>query len=305
MNFGMSGEYNIVVTKSDGTSSESGWFKNLILDQGLDRMGQNASVIRYCQVGTGTTAPAVSQAGLATFLAGSPAGPSTVYPTSLGAAGGWAQVRTFTFSFAQGAVVGNITEVGVGWADTGNALFSRALITDTNNNPVAMTLTSIDQLTIYYRITITPSLAVSSGSVTIGSTTHTYQASICAASYAYSSGYLFTIRDLYSGSNNQASGQFGASTITSLGPITTNSPWSGTSGTFTTNVAAYSLGTYYRDTTLSLGISAGNIAGGIGAISFTIDDSFYPNVQYVFTPAIQKLNTQTFAMTVRTSWARA
>jgi hypothetical protein len=56
----LSGEYRLVI-KRNGEEIDTGWFKNLILNQGLDQLGTDGNVlVGYARVGTGTTAPAVT-----------------------------------------------------------------------------------------------------------------------------------------------------------------------------------------------------------------------------------------------------
>ena len=69
----LQGEYRLVINRQDGSQQDTGWFPNLILNQGLDRLGLGTnpyySIIRYAHVGSGTTAPAATQTGLVTFVA--------------------------------------------------------------------------------------------------------------------------------------------------------------------------------------------------------------------------------------------
>jgi hypothetical protein len=305
----LAGEYNIVVTKPDGTTTETGWFKNLILDQGLDRVGVSGAVIPYCQLGTGTNAPDVTQVGLTARVAGQLYSNSGSLPITVVNSGSpdYKSIHTIPYSFAQGAVVGNISEIGVGWAASGNVLFSRALISDTNGNPTTITCTSIDQLTVYYKLTFTPNTGVQTGTLDISGTTYSYSASMATAGSWMSVGNILVSGPLayYEYGNPAYNSGWAPGTTTTLGPIT--SALTGVSHGWmygTPVVSPYTLGTYYRDTTYRLAVGDHNYASGIGGFApdFAYQDMPF---KYVFTPAIPKDNTKTLDITVRISWGRA
>jgi len=300
---GLAGEYNLVVNRPDGTSAETGWFKNLILNQGLDAIGTQGAPLNYCHIGTGTTTPAVTQTALTSFTA-AVANSSNATVTNAGAPT-YASAHVIPYTFAQGAVVGNMTEVGVGWSNAGATLFSRALITDANGNPTTLTVTAIDSLTVYYKITFTPSTAVSTGSIVLNGTTYNYQASLAnAASFAYPTNLLLwsgVMIGVATGSNYHMMAAPG--TTTTLGPVTDVPTGTVNNWLYTTpTTATYILGSYYRDATHTGTINDFNLAGGIGALMpQQYNNSPY---QYVFTPPIPKDNTKTLSLTFRTSWAR-
>ena len=67
---GLEGLYRLVVrdARTDEVRRDTGWFKNLILDSGLNRLGTGTAV-GYMQIGTGSTAPNVADVALATWAA--------------------------------------------------------------------------------------------------------------------------------------------------------------------------------------------------------------------------------------------
>lgn len=295
-NIGVAGEYNIVVARADGTIEETGWFPNLILNQGLDRLANPAgSNLRYCQVGSGSIAPAVTQTGLQTFVAG---GGNASTPDSYVNEGSpsYNTLYTFSYVFTQGAVVGNITEVGVGWLTTGPNLFSRALILDNLGVPTSITLVSIDQLTVYYRLKLVPPLTDATGSFTISSTTYNYTARVAQvgsfAVWPYSTDYL-----------TQPDGVYVFPAGSALGPITgipTGSLLSGSNGV----PQSYSPGSYFRDAVWTWSVSQGNAVGGIQCIVFFWVPASTMAFQYRVDTPIPKTNTRVLTITVRQSWAR-
>jgi hypothetical protein len=302
----LSGEYRLVI-KRNGEEIDTGWFKNLILNQGLDQLGTDGNVlIGYARVGTGTTAPAVTDTVLQAQVAASNAGPSNTTIVNSGAPN-YTTLTTYEYTFTQGAVIGNISEVGVGWATTGATLFSRALIVDNVGTPTTITLTAVDQLTIYYRLNASQPITDTTTAVTISSVSYPYTirtaqaASFCNVNATFYYGYGFTKLPssgvvLYG--NNAA---LGAITGTLSGTIIANSSNPG----FTFTYPAYTPGTYYRDSTFSVAVGTGNAVGGIGGI--VLDWGFYSSSlqnQIVFATPIPKTNTQVLTITCRFTWAR-
>lgn len=304
---GLNGEYNIVVNRGDGTTEETGWFKNIILDQGLDRIGQSNVVISHCHIGTGTATPTYTQTGLSAYTAGVA---SSSHTRASAGAPTYASAHTIAFAFGTGAVIGNMTEIGVGWAINGNTLFSRALITDANSNPTTLTVTSIDQLTIYYKITLTPSTTTSSGSVTLGGVSYAYTSSHSyLVNFAFGTS-LFNGDDFYSAYNSSSNYYVAPASTTAIDAVTTGlaneTMYYYGNGMPNGSTAAYTNGTYYRDTTYTLPTGLGNLAGGIGGVRPVLGTmgGSGNSPKYVFTPAIPKDNTKTLSLTFRTSWAR-
>ncbi len=303
---GVSGEYRLVINRPDGSQEDTGWFPNLILDQGLDRLGNSASgpIIRYAHVGSGTTTPNAAQTSLTTFVASADSNP-TNYAESCVNEGSptYAALHTWRYIFAQGAVVGNITEIGVGWSTSGATLFSRALILDGTGSPTTITLVAIDQLTVYYRLRVAPTLTDLTGVVDIGGTNYNYTVRVASAGNFANTQFMFNSSSNFSNADSNGIYPYPATSV--LGSITgTPSGTVGVNGTATT--AAYTPGTYYRDSTFNLSISQGNTAGGIGALRLVWPTSYSVMLfQVGFSPAIPKDNTKTFSITMRHSWARA
>jgi hypothetical protein len=300
----LSGEYRLVI-KRNGEEIDTGWFKNLILNQGLDQLGtNNAVLIGYARVGTGTTAPAVTDTQLEAQVASSQLGPDDTTIVNSGTPS-YTTLSTFEYTFTQGDVIGNISEVGVGWADTGATLFSRALIVDGSGTPTTITLTSVDQLTIYYRLNASQPLTDTTSAVTISSVSYpytirtAYAASFCGAG-TFNYGYGFTrLNTVYIYGDDAALGAITGSLSGTLVNQSNNGGW-----TFT--YPAYTPGSYYRDSTFSIPVNLANPAGGIGGIvlNWGAYSSSLSN-QIVLPTPIPKTNTQVLTITQRFTWARA
>jgi len=302
---GLEGEYRMVITRGDGTTEDTGWFPNVILNQGLDRLGDSAgiAIMRYAQVGSGNAAPAFTQTSLQTYVAGGLSSPdsqassftndgSPLYRTTL----------TYTFVFTQGSVIGNITEVGCGWGSSGATLFSRALILDNLGSPTSIALVAIDQLTVYYRLRIAPVVTDTFGSVTLNSINYNYTMRLSTAASFAMVQFLLNSSSNFSMAQSNGFTPYPAGSV--LGPITGSpSGSSGTQGTVTTST--YSLGTYYRDSTFTFSISQGNVAGGIQCIKFTWPQTYSViNFQARFDNPIPKDNTKVLTLVLRYSWNR-
>jgi len=172
---GLKGQYKTVLTKGDGTVVESPWFDNIILNTGLDILGSRTTgfAMGFLRLGTGTSAPSVTQTNVESFLAtvGNNIPNSHV---NLGAPN-FHSVSTIGYAFPQGAVIGNVTELATS-PNSGSIgeCFSRSLIVDNTNTPTALTVTAIDQLTVYYKMTVITSTADFVGSFVINGVTHNY-----------------------------------------------------------------------------------------------------------------------------------
>lgn len=305
LNFKLAGEYKILVKKADGSVIETDWFPNMILDQGLDRIGNGAnSVIAYAQVGTGTTAPSALQTSLISYVAGSA---SSLAPDSISNSGSPNYETTYTwdFTFAQGAVVGNITELGVGWSASGSTLFSRALILDNLGSPTSITIIALDQLTVYYRLKIIPPLGDITGSVTIGGTPYDYTARVSSAgTFANALWTFWGTQVAQSGSLivGRAAQTYGAGSV--LGAITGNPTISSGTASGTATGSSYTPGSFTRDFTYTWSITQGNATGGVQSIVFVYGVQDSMKFQYRFDTVIPKDNTKTMSITTNISWNR-
>jgi hypothetical protein len=301
----LKGEYRLVVNAGREDERDTGWMDNLVLDAGLDRIGSGSTgFFDYCSVGTGSTAPNASQTALVTYLAHKSKNSSTA--TNLGSAT-YAGQYTATYIFAQGAVIGNIAELGVGWSVGGSGLFSRSLIVDGGGSPTTITLIAIDQLTVYYRLTNTPAITDATGSVVLDSITYNWTARLAlAATFFYQTSGFETWIANFRGSTSGSASYPSTSTI---GAITSNPSGAATSlDGFTESYATYTPGNFYRDCSMTLGVSIGNSAGGIGALLIqfgaTGGSINYGQWQYAFDAPIPKDNTKTLVLTFRYSWGR-
>lgn len=299
----MKGEFRLEVRRNGLVVHDTGWFDNLILDQGLDRLTNTSppNAIDFCQVGTSSTTPAVGQTALGGYVATN-VSRVTVSDVNTGSPNYYVeQIREYTFTL--GAINTNLAEIGVGWQSGSGGLFSRALIIDGAGSPTTLTVTSSEQLIAYYKISFRPRLTDAAGTLTLSSVGYAFNSRV--ASVGSFGG---------SASNNLFSQQWGPistgafetrGTGASLGAITAG-PSGGTavSTTPTSSVlAAYTPGTFFRDTTITLAAGIHNPTGGI--VTMAISFNMGLRWQWQFTPtAIPKDNTKQMVYGVRLAWAR-
>lgn len=302
----LKGRYRCVLNEGTDREVDTGWFENLVTDIGLDRLAQTTvpGTFDYASIGTGTNLPNASNTSLQAFVAD--ATPPVFDSQSNQGPTNYPSVLQFHHVYAQGAVVGNMAEVGVGWAAGGGSLFSRSRILDGGGSPTTLTVIPLDQLTVYYELTITNPTADVNDTVTISGTDYDYEgrmanaANFLASPYNVLTNTITTQWGQVSNSGGGAVKSYEASSV--LGAIT-GEP-SGTSEiSGSSNVASYSSGNFYRDSTVTLTPSQGNLSGGIGCMRLDYMLSAM-QFQYQFTPPIPKDNTKTLTLTARFSWGR-
>lgn len=310
----MQGYFRICVKREDGSIKEdTGWFPNLITNQGMDWIGSappNTNVSygqqyigTHCGVGTGTTTPAFTDTQLTSFLAMYP-------PTSgnnvegfsssqyvAGPPAYWSGIRTY--NFAIGAVVGNIAEVGIGntaSTDTQPQLFTHALIL-VGGSPGTITVTSSDALVVYHEMRLYLDLTTNAYSFQISGVTYTgnyLRANVgTVPNFALTSHYdiNYAVHGYFYGYNGTVGAVTGSPTGTS----------DGGPNEFGTSLAAYTNGTYTNSMSCVVPLNRINLSGGITA--FTIETN-HGRYQFSVSPYIPKTALYTLTMNWNISWAR-
>jgi len=297
---GVRGRYKLTVRGGDmRVRRESPWIDNLITNIGLDSLAPGAS-ITTCVVGTGSTAPNVTDTALVSQVASTTTTQASSTQTDNNSPYGI--MKTVVKRFAQGAAAGNLAEVGIGPA--ADALFSRALIVDEEGNPTTLSVQSDEVLDVTYQLIAYPPLSDVEDTVAItGSGDHDIV--FRAASVGSSTWWRF----------NTGSGVFNVTGVASSGAAyegaigaITGSPSGLSNDAGSVEVASYSPGSYQRDITWVWGLNNGNFAGGIGAVRTdlrtNVGDTSRLTFQCGFSPAIAKDASKTLALTFRYSWGR-
>lgn len=302
---GVAGYYTFLLNGESIFSKET---KNLITDFGWSRLlqlGKQINTSTVLQVGTGNTPPAVTDTALASFLA-QIAGKSSsgVVVSGTDVNGAYSGVRC-TYEFAQGTVIGNLTEVGLKIASADTSLTSRSLIKDGSGNPTTLTVTAIDQLTVLYELRYYYNDSMtSSGTMTIGGVS-TNWAVLSAGRTAYNQASFFSGRaHSYFVTTVYGTGvTFGAAgTDPSGGASSAVSKSGSTSVNVGTSTATYTITAYT--------ISEANVSGGILAILIdpqvdaTLASPAHNRIKISFSPAVAKTSTKTFGISYSVTYFR-
>ena len=252
------------------------WFPNLITNGGLDAMATNGNFIYWCQVGTGSTAPAFTDTSLVSFIGGT----NTLVTSATNGAQNAEPYYSWTnktFRFGEGVAAGNLTEVGVGWASPGS-LFSRALILDGVGNPTTITVEIDEWLDVSYEFRFYPKLIATSGTIAFsGSEGQTYAWEAkpkSVTSSATSGGWSPTsIMNTLQSANwwYAYTGEPGAITGSPSGLIS--------GGATSISVTSYVPGTYIVYGTVTWGLDKANHADGIRCVAGSFGKGAY---QYRF-----------------------
>jgi|SRR5690554_721487 len=151
----MKGLFSLTVHNEKGeVVSRTGWFENLILDQGITALlstGTPYCFYRFLKVGTGTSAPSPSDTSIDQVASLESTTGNRYWIGGYDAEGGYHWARG-SVQFGQGVAAGNLSEVAAGWSNSANDIFSRALILDGAGNPTTITVLPNEFLTVEYEL---------------------------------------------------------------------------------------------------------------------------------------------------------
>lgn len=144
--------FKLVVRKSsdDSITKETGWFKNLVLDSGLDQMGKGTWITGVA-VGSGSSAPNVTQTKLDNLVAWSTNRTKAEYNVQNVKLPHY-RYALVTWRFGEGVAQGNLTEVGLGWAQ--DLMWNRTLIKDINGQPTTLTILPDEYLDVMAEVRV-------------------------------------------------------------------------------------------------------------------------------------------------------
>lgn len=303
---GVEGRYRIEKSKADENGVEipgtrvvcADWFQNLVLDQALNEIGTRAlslsNIAIAFRVGSGNTAPLVTdtqlQSQIASTVTAQGAPTSGVVPSP--GAYIW---RRQTRRFAAGVAAGILAEVGVGWAQTGGTLFSRALIVDDMGAPTTITVLADEILDVSYEFRVYPQETDSTGTLVLDGITYDYTARASRINVV-NVWFSQTPGNQFLGSASAFTGNIGPLTGT---PSGTGSP------TATGASIPYANNSLEGSATATWGLNTGNI-GGIRSVQIGVG---WSNWQIQFDAqgtgnTIPKDATNELSLTVTHSWAR-
>ncbi len=283
---------------------------DFFFDQWVGGSGTATALTSFIQCGTGTATPSASDVSI------TPLGPragifSRNYSTSSNEI-----TCTTEFRFAQGAVIGTVSEVGVFASSTGGSTTMRSLIKDLAGIPTTITLTSIDYLYITWRVKSTVSLSDQIGTITIGGVNYNYTIRPCTwnSNVSIGSNFFSPLNSLgYSDATSTAMFYTVVYGTQTLGSVTGQpSEEAGFSYLPSTalSLASYTSGSKQRKLTWFFADSQANIVGGIGSIMVFINSPANGGGYQVSFSAVSgggkipKDNTKTFTFSLTFTWSR-
>lgn len=263
MRTGIAGEFRCVITGADGAIlSDTGYQKNLILNQGLDFFGgsNGEEFNRGCAIGSGNSAPTPTQIGLDSFVAHSindPSGKTNDYSytdTGDGLYKIWEQ-RKYRF---QGLSNVNISEVGLvsnGNTQSNYFFTTRALIKDSSGAPTSITIKTGETLDIYYKIHKVIETGDKNHVINvIDGNGDTVPHNVVVRPMRVGNIAWSRISEVLNTGSSQRS------YLSSGEPSSIVSSPTGSRLDYTLGIAAYTTGTYKRVVTMNIPLSAGNIS---------------------------------------------
>lgn len=308
----MRGRFKLRVRKAHhGTiRHETPWFDNLILNNGLDFVGETDSQFATAAVGTDNTAPAVGQSELGSLVASS-GGASSMQTTTPSSPPPYTASKSGTFSFGQGDAQGNLAEVGVGAA--ADDLFSRALILDANGDPTTLTIQADEFLDVIYELSLLVPETDVTGTIDVSGTSHDY--TLRAANVTSSTWWALgddsgVARQTFMRGGFKDAGltQLAATFDGGIGAIDSSPSGDQDDATGRTQVGSYTSGDYQQDCQAQWGLNAGNFGTGIQSLRVAFGAwgrSARNTFQIEYDPVIDKGDTEVLTLQFRHSWDRA
>ena len=161
INNSVGARFKLVARKAstEEITRETEWFKNIVLDTGLNRMSVGTWIDRV-RVGSGNSTPVASQTQLDNTIASTTTIQAVGSVTRQTTTSPYYVAASRTYRFAEGVAAGNISEVGCGWG-AGLDLWNRALVKDLNGNPTTITVLSDEFLDVIVEVRYYPTQSFS------------------------------------------------------------------------------------------------------------------------------------------------
>lgn len=309
-NMGMAGEFRCVVKRADGsTKLDTGYQKNLILNQGLDFFGGNngSDMMAYCVIGSGNSQPVYTQNKLDTAVLGVSGTDSSTKNDYNAATDGnlykTNKVRKYSFTGLNNV---NISEVGIASSYSNTTTYylcTRALIKDSSGNPTTITVLPGEQLDIYYKLWAVYDTTDKSGTINLldgagASVAYNYKARLAnVGSTSYFLSPYVIVRP--ASASNKYQGVYSGDLV-----AITSYPDSRLYETTNTTMVTYVPGSYKRTAQLPFAVTEAN-----GSIRTVLFDAGIGAWQIRFGSVandspITKTNTQTLSIPIEISWGR-
>lgn len=244
--------------ESGQKTKDTGWFKNLITNQGLDAIAQQADVMAWFHVGTNDNPPQITDTWVTAWRASSNDIRSTIDGVQ-GVAPFYGYKRR-TIRFDVGTASGNLQECAVGWSATTGTAFSHELIRNTVGDAIEITVQANEWLDFTYELRYYPPVDDFTSTCLIDGIQYSFTVrALNVTSTFYWSQYIgnqFYEQDAFESYHRAYTGELAA--VTASQPLGTDA-----TGTTTVTVATYVPGQYYRTFTVSASTTQWNVAGGV------------------------------------------
>lgn len=291
-----------------GTGREAWpWQKNLVLDTGLDRMGDNSNYAADgCQVGSGNATPLNTDTALQVLVAsttsrvGNPVRSSNASPPY--------SLHRVVFQFGTGAAAGVLAELGFTMSGSSD-LFSRSLIKDGGGSPTTITVLSDEVLQVTYELRWYAPTVDATGTIQVSGNDHDYIVRACTVTSQVGSGGTGGYQTGWGSGTSLGYTRFGMDTVRGVGAF------SGDIGTITGNPAnsitskaggasafAYDTMSFQRDYRISFALGEANHVSGVRSLRYAVGPTCW---QLQLDPPVMKTADDTFTFDVRILWGRA
>ena len=294
INNSVGARFKLVARKAstEEITRETDWFKNIVLDTGLNQMSVGTWIDRV-RVGSGNSTPVASQtqldntiASTNTILSGSDSvkKQTTTSPYYVAA--------KRTYRFGEGVATGNISEVGCGWG-TGLALWNRALVKDLNGNPTTITVLSDEFLDVIIEVRYYPTQSFSGSFNLLNKTGQIVSSHTYTGLPQFNEGYVTFDKfrgystDLYSGSMNNTT----TSPSSILGSVNTSSTYPSPKTLTCTN-------------NFQLATANGSIRTILQNFNTISGSNTWSAYKFEINPPIVKTNQMALSFTFSISWNR-
>lgn len=273
-------------------------FDNLVVDQGLNTLAASDEGFNYLDFGShirfgvGSAEPLPTDTALSSPVGANNTAGSLL--TNAYSSDNTHLIHTRRYQTAAGAVVGNLTELGL-WVSTVGGMVTHALFRNEAGDPITVTVLAGEQIIVdyelrYYFTQVDKTLTRTLGGV---STAITWRAMTGPSGSIAAFGFV----GRYGASRYQYTGGIG-------NPGDFSSPSGGSQITASTHrfEGSYVQGSFYRKAVIVLPPNVPVIANGIGAVGAP---GMAPcGVKIGFVPPLKKTALQTLEITVDWQWSR-
>ena len=293
MKFTCEGIISIGVGKTIDNPRYKTEFKNLIVDQGLNKAASTAinTLVTRCGVGSSSGIPTTSDTTLGQQVGSYTPVVTSTYNHSSGNPV-WYTYGRFTYTFPVGAVAGDLREIG--FFDSSGSMFSHALIKDGTGNPTTVTVLADEQLFVTYEVRKYPAETDQTGTFILSingvDTSFSYTARPALINTTISTNYWYGSHQLGVDTNIVA---YESQTLGTVTGTPTGTAVAG-SGTIDTYIA----GSFKSTLNCVFDPSIANFTNGIG--SMMLCNGF----QVSFTPAIPKTSDRRLVLPLSTVYSR-